>query len=103
MRLRFRAAEPHVLRRGSRRLGAFGYAKYTGKLGVCLATAGPGAVHLFNEIIDARAGTPHQLGLLRNPEYGTVTVDHEPQKAQQAPDDYCKVQDKGADGETRPG
>jgi pyruvate dehydrogenase (quinone)/pyruvate oxidase len=34
-------------------LAAVGYAKLTGKLGVCLATAGPGAVHLLNGVIDA--------------------------------------------------
>lgn len=32
---------------------AGGYAKYTGKLGVCLATTGPGAVHLMNGLYDA--------------------------------------------------
>jgi Thiamine pyrophosphate enzyme, N-terminal TPP binding domain len=32
---------------------ATGYAKYTGKLGVCLATTGPGAVHLMNGLYDA--------------------------------------------------
>jgi pyruvate dehydrogenase (quinone)/pyruvate oxidase len=33
---------------------ACGYAKYTGKLGVCLATSGPGAIHLLNGLYDAR-------------------------------------------------
>lgn len=32
---------------------ATGYAKYTGKLGVCLGTSGPGAVHLMNGLYDA--------------------------------------------------
>jgi pyruvate dehydrogenase (quinone) len=32
---------------------ASGYAKYTGKLGVCIATTGPGAVHLMNGLYDA--------------------------------------------------
>lgn len=32
---------------------AVGYAKYTGKLGVCLGTSGPGAVHLMNGLWDA--------------------------------------------------
>src|SRR5438132_13943538 len=32
---------------------ACGYAKYTGKLGVCLATSGPGAIHLLNGLYDA--------------------------------------------------
>jgi pyruvate dehydrogenase (quinone) len=33
---------------------ASGYAKFTGKLGVCLSTAGPGAVHLLNGLYDAK-------------------------------------------------
>jgi pyruvate dehydrogenase (quinone) len=33
---------------------ACGYAKYTGKLGVCLATSGPGGVHLLNGLYDAK-------------------------------------------------
>ena len=33
---------------------ACGYAKHTGKLGVCLATSGPGAVHLLNGLYDAK-------------------------------------------------
>lgn len=32
---------------------ACGCAKYTGKLGVCIATSGPGAVHLMNGFYDA--------------------------------------------------
>jgi thiamine pyrophosphate-dependent acetolactate synthase large subunit-like protein len=33
---------------------ASGYAKFTEKLGVCLSTAGPGAVHLLNGLYDAK-------------------------------------------------
>src|ERR687892_1411941 len=33
---------------------ACGYAKYTGKLGVCLATSGPGGIHLINGLYDAK-------------------------------------------------
>ncbi len=33
---------------------ACGYAKYTGRLGVCLATSGPGGVHLLNGLYDAK-------------------------------------------------
>jgi pyruvate dehydrogenase (quinone) len=32
---------------------AVGYAKYTGRLGVCLATSGPGGIHLLNGLYDA--------------------------------------------------
>lgn len=33
---------------------ATGYAKFTGKLGVCLATSGPGGIHLLNGLYDAK-------------------------------------------------
>ena len=36
-------------------LMACGYAKYTGRIGVCTATAGPGAIHLLNGLYDAKA------------------------------------------------
>ncbi|MDQ3700996.1 MAG: thiamine pyrophosphate-requiring protein [Chloroflexota bacterium] len=34
-------------------LMACGHAKYTGEIGVCLATSGPGAIHLLNGLYDA--------------------------------------------------
>src|ERR671935_2565634 len=34
---------------------ACGYAKYGGGLGVCLATSGPGGIHLLNGLYDAKA------------------------------------------------
>src|ERR1051325_1763646 len=33
---------------------ACGYAQYTGRLGVCLATSGPGGIHLLNGLYDAK-------------------------------------------------
>ncbi len=33
---------------------ACGYAEYTGRIGVCLATSGPGAIHLLNGLYDAK-------------------------------------------------
>src|SRR6185437_4406083 len=33
---------------------ACGYAKYTGRLGVCLGTSGPGGIHLLNGLYDAK-------------------------------------------------
>ena len=33
---------------------ACGYAKYTGRLGVCMATSGPGGIHLLNGLYDAK-------------------------------------------------
>ena len=33
---------------------AVGYAKFTGNFGVCMATSGPGAIHLLNGLYDAK-------------------------------------------------
>jgi pyruvate dehydrogenase (quinone) len=33
---------------------AVGYAKFTGRFGVCVATSGPGAIHLLNGLYDAK-------------------------------------------------
>src|SRR5213595_3148855 len=33
---------------------ACGHAKFTGQIGVCLATSGPGAIHLLNGLYDAK-------------------------------------------------
>jgi pyruvate dehydrogenase (quinone) len=33
---------------------AVGYAKFTGRFGVCMATSGPGAIHLLNGLYDAK-------------------------------------------------
>lgn len=35
-------------------LEAVGYAKFSGKVGVCAATSGPGAIHLLNGLYDAK-------------------------------------------------
>jgi pyruvate dehydrogenase (quinone) len=35
-------------------LMACGHAKFTGEVGVCLATSGPGAIHLLNGLYDAK-------------------------------------------------
>src|SRR3954467_13395490 len=33
---------------------AVGYAKFSGKVGVCMAPSGPGAIHLLNGLYDAK-------------------------------------------------
>ena len=42
---------------------ATGYAKATGKLGVCVATSGPGAIHLLNGLYDAKLDNAPVLAL----------------------------------------
>jgi pyruvate dehydrogenase (quinone)/pyruvate oxidase len=44
----------HVRHEEVAAMAAVGYAKFTGRLGVCFATAGPGAVHLMNGLLDAK-------------------------------------------------
>lgn len=45
---------------------ACAYAKYTGKLGVCLATSGPGATHLLTGLYDAKADGAPVLAITGN-------------------------------------
>src|SRR3989440_8291022 len=55
---------------------ACGYAKYTGKLGVCLATSGPGGIHLLNGLYDAKLDGASVLaitGLQYHDLIGTLT------------------------------
>src|SRR5689334_16222314 len=42
---------------------ACAYAKYTGKLGVCLATSGPGGIHLLNGLYDAKLDSQPVLAI----------------------------------------
>src|ERR1700722_10816779 len=42
---------------------ASGFAKHTGKLGVCVATTGPGAVHLMNGLYDAKMDSTPVLAI----------------------------------------
>ena len=44
----------HVRHEESAAFAACGYAKFSGKTGVCLATSGPGAIHLLNGLYDAK-------------------------------------------------
>jgi pyruvate dehydrogenase (quinone)/pyruvate oxidase len=46
---------------------ACGYAKFTGRLGVCLATAGPGGLHLLNGLYDAKLDGQPVLALTGMP------------------------------------
>ncbi|MEZ4616062.1 MAG: thiamine pyrophosphate-binding protein [Caldilineaceae bacterium] len=52
----------HV-RHEDRRFMACAYAKYTGRLGVCLATSGPGGIHLLNGLYDAKLDSQPVLAI----------------------------------------
>jgi thiamine pyrophosphate-dependent acetolactate synthase large subunit-like protein len=42
---------------------ACGYAKYSGRLGVCIATSGPGGIHLLNGLYDAKCDGQQVLAI----------------------------------------
>src|SRR6201995_685593 len=42
---------------------ACGYAKHTGRLGACIATTGPGAIHLLNGLYDAKMDSAPVLAI----------------------------------------
>lgn len=49
--------EPRFIQARHEEMAAFqavGYAKFSGRLGVCAATSGPGAIHLLNGLYDAK-------------------------------------------------
>ena len=55
----FRRAEnePELIQVRHEEMAAFmacGHAKFTGEVGVCIATSGPGAIHLLNGLYDAK-------------------------------------------------
>src|ERR1700758_407572 len=44
----------HVRHEEAAAFMACAYAKFTGRLGVCIATSGPGGIHLLNGLYDAK-------------------------------------------------
>jgi pyruvate dehydrogenase (quinone) len=51
------ADRPHFIQARHEEMAAFeavGYAKFSGRVGVCTATSGPGAIHLLNGLYDAK-------------------------------------------------
>src|SRR3954452_24519586 len=49
--------EPEFVQARHEEMAAFeavGYAKFCGRVGVCMATSGPGAIHLLNGLYDAK-------------------------------------------------
>jgi thiamine pyrophosphate-dependent acetolactate synthase large subunit-like protein len=43
---------------------ACAYAKYTSKLGACVATSGPGAIHLLTGLYDAKADNTSVIAII---------------------------------------
>lgn len=44
----------HMRHEEAAAMAARGYAKFSGKLGVCFSTAAPGAIHMLNGLYDAK-------------------------------------------------
>jgi pyruvate dehydrogenase (quinone) len=53
---------------------ACGYAKVTGKLGVCLATSGPGGIHLLNGLYDAKLDGQPVLAITGLPYHDLIST-----------------------------
>src|ERR1700743_3805994 len=55
----------HVRHEESAAFMACAYAKFTGRLGVCLSTSGPGGIHLLNGLYDAKMDQQPVLAITR--------------------------------------
>ncbi|MGC9670597.1 thiamine pyrophosphate-dependent enzyme [Planosporangium sp. 12N6] len=62
----------HVRHEEVAAMAAVGYAKFTGKLGVCFATSGPGAAHLLNGLLDARVEQAPLLAITGMPYHDLI-------------------------------
>jgi pyruvate dehydrogenase (quinone) len=56
---------------------AVGYAKYTGRLGVCCATSGPGGVHLLNGLYDAKCDQQPVLAITGHTFHDLIGMDYQ--------------------------
>ena len=58
-------------------LMACGHAKFTGEVGVCLATSGPGAIHLLNGLYDAKLDHQPVVALIGQQKRTSLGVDYQ--------------------------
>jgi pyruvate dehydrogenase (quinone)/pyruvate oxidase len=56
---------------------ACAWAKFTGRLGVCLATSGPGAIHLLNGLYDAKMDKAPVLALTGQTYHDLIGMDYQ--------------------------
>ncbi|MDQ2742868.1 MAG: thiamine pyrophosphate-binding protein [Chloroflexota bacterium] len=56
---------------------ACGYAKYSGRLGVCLATSGPGGIHLLNGLYDAKCDGQPVLAITGHTFHDLIGTDYQ--------------------------
>ena len=58
-------------------LAAVGYAKYTGRIGVCCATSGPGGIHLLNGLYDAKCDSQPVLAITGHTFHDLIGTDYQ--------------------------
>lgn len=56
---------------------AVGYAKFTGRLGVCVATSGPGGIHLLNGLYDAKCDQVPVLAITGHTFHDLIGMDYQ--------------------------
>src|SRR5204863_7218742 len=56
---------------------ACGHAKFTGEVGVCIATSGPGAIHLLNRLFDAKPDHQPAVASVRQPAMPSLGGNHQ--------------------------
>ena len=56
---------------------AVGYAKYTGRIGVCVATSGPGGIHLLNGLYDAKCDQVPVLAITGHTFHDLIGMDYQ--------------------------
>lgn len=56
---------------------AVGYAKYSGRLGVCCATSGPGGIHLLNGLYDAKCDQQPVLAITGHTFHDLIGMDYQ--------------------------
>lgn len=56
---------------------AVGYAKYSGRIGVCVATSGPGGIHLLNGLYDAKCDQQPVLAITGHTFHDLIGMDYQ--------------------------
>src|SRR5205823_1917205 len=72
--------DPEFIQARHEEMAAFmacGHAKYTGEIGVCIATSGPGAIHLLNGLYYAKLDHAHVLAIVGQQKRMSLGADYQ--------------------------
>jgi pyruvate dehydrogenase (quinone) len=72
--------EPELIQARHEEMAAFmacAHAKFTGEIGVCMATSGPGAIHLLNGLYDAKLDHQPVLAIVGQQKQVSVGADYQ--------------------------